>query len=68
MLPDKKKKKKINPEEEWWIQMKALGKYFLIHLSLAESLGAYEMKIHLVWFADFSYSFVSTFKKVFFRS
>ena len=41
---------------------------FLIHLSLAESSGAYEMKIHLVWFADFSYRFVSTFKKVFFRS
>ena len=41
---------------------------FLIHLSLAESSGAYEMKIHLVWFADFLYSFVSTFKKVFFRS
>ena len=42
--------------------------WFLIHLSLAESSGPYEMKIHLVWFADFLYSFVSTFKKVFFRS
>ena len=38
---------------------------FLIHLSLAESSEAYEMKIHLVWFADFLYSFVSTFKILF---
>ena len=39
------------------VNLFSIGKQFLMHLGLSEPSTAYEMKKHLVSFADLSYSF-----------